>query len=100
MNNTVYIACKTPITQHPELCRIGMCSGTPTLGIGWNLFSSITSDDAEQIHSNMLESLDTVRNTNYDAANDAWMLLATVLDKWMTSRASLLKSEFQHQQYC
>ena len=99
MNNTVYTAVKAPITRHPQKCRIGVCNGTPTLEEGWILFSSIVSEDAEEVYAHIAELLDDIRETNYDAENAAWMVPVNALDKWMTSRANHIQrvSSDKHQ---
>ena len=83
MNTTVYTAVKAPTTQHPQKCRIGVCNGTPVLEEGWILYSSLITENADEIHARVMGILNDVRETNYDAGNAAWMIPIAILDKWM-----------------
>ena len=91
MNNMVYTAVKAPITKHPQKCRIGVCNGTPTVEEGWILFSSIISEDADEIYTCIMELLNDIRETNYDVENAAWIVPINALDKWVTSRANYIQ---------
>ena len=91
MNTTVYTAFKAPIAQHPQKCRIGVCDGTPILDDGWVLYSSLITENADRICSEVTKSLNEVRETNYDAESDAWMITVACLDKWMTSSEELIQ---------
>ena len=91
MNDTIYVAVKLPITTHPQKCRIGVCEGMPTIDDGWQLFSYVVSNDADNIYSNVIDTIIDVKETNFDLENKAWILPANSLDKLM-----ILVSSFQY----
>ena len=96
MNDTIYVAVKLPITTHPQKCRIGVCEGMPTIADGWQLFSYVVSNDADNIYSNVIDTIIDVKETNFDLENKAWILPANSLDKLMILVSSSLKSDIQH----
>ena len=100
MNGVVYVAFKEPINQHPQKCRLGVCEKIPTMSEGRGLFSYIVSNDADDIFREVYETFNDIKETNYDPDNDAWMLPLNVVDKWITSAASLLKADFEHFKTC
>ena len=71
MNDTIYVAVKLPITTHPQKCRIGVCEGMPTIDDGWQLFSYVVSNDADNIYSNVIDTIIDVKETNFDLENKA-----------------------------
>ena len=91
VNDTVYVACKHQAGRHPERCRIGVCRGTPALEDGWSLFSTMKGESTDGVYAAVMQSLNDIKATNYDAVNEAWMIPAVVLDKWMTSSAEILQ---------
>lgn len=96
MNDTIYIAVKMPMTTHPQKCRIGVCKGTPVVDNGWQLFSYVVSSDADNIYSEVINTIIDVKNTNFDFKDDAWLLPANSLDKLMILVSSSLKADIQY----
>lgn len=106
MCDTVYVAYKEPLEQHPQIGRVGICNGTPILEKGWSLFSYMTGEDAETIFSSLVEDLNKVQESQkeipevqkqilgmppvHDADKDFWRLPIKVLDGWMLSAEKLL----------
>ena len=68
----------------------------PTIDDGWQLFSYVVSNDADNIYSNVIDTIIDVKETNFDLENKAWILPANSLDKLMILVSSSLKSDIQH----
>ncbi len=93
-NDTVYIAYKEPLNQHPQKCRIGVCVGTPVLDTGWRLFSYAKGEYADEIYADILKTLNDVRGTNYDSENEAWVLPINGLDGMIVAAVKLLRARY------
>ena len=63
---------------------------------GWQLFSCVVSNDADNIYSHVIDTIIDVKETNYDLENEAWLLPLNGLDGLITSAAKLCKAVFRH----
>ena len=105
-NDTVYIAGKAQMARHPEMCRIGVCSGTPILKEGWNLFSAMQGELANDIYASLIQFLNETQASKYDSETDAWMIPLVDLNERMILEAQKLhrgnpsKSTMKYSKYC
>lgn len=95
-NNVVYIAGKAPLTQHQDECRICVCRigsgfcGEPGLEAGWNLFSKLETEKADQVYDGVVKALKE-GGARYDAQRNIWTIPLVEADKLMTSQAASLE---------
>ena len=93
-NDTVYLAYKKSLNRHPQECRIGICGGTPVLDAGWHLFSYVKGEYADEIYTDILKSLNDLRETNFDLNDAAWLLPINGLDGMLAVEAKLLRARY------
>lgn len=121
-HDTVYVAYKEPMEQHPQIGRVGICNGTPILEDGWSLYSYMTGENAEDIYSSVMKEIHEINASHknipeeesrllgmlpfYDAENDFCRILIKFLDGLMISAEHLLhigdntKTEMQYFPVC